>query len=226
MIGEGLMPVANRRPATDDWPFVYLQEKSFSPIYVKGLLAIAAISIAAIFLIAPRATLQRFDWHMFFLGAAFALLEVKALTTFALLFGSTWIVNSLVFFAILLSVLLAVLLNARCKIKRVWIVYILLFAALVTNPRHSPGIINSRECAAALPHSERADFRARLSSECHFLRFVSRHGTGRCFLRFQSSRPHARRHARIFQHARWLPRAALAGDRVLRFGHAAALEFF
>ena len=55
---------------------------------------------------------------MFFLGVAFALLEVKALTTFALLFGSTWNVNSLVFFAILSSVLIAVLLNARFKIRR------------------------------------------------------------------------------------------------------------
>ena len=80
-----------------------------------------------------RSSLQQFDGHMFFLGAAFALLEVKALTTFALLFGSTWIVNSLVFFAILLSVLLAVLLNARFQFKRIWIVYVLLFAMLAVN---------------------------------------------------------------------------------------------
>jgi hypothetical protein len=77
--------------------------------------------------------LRRFDWHMFFLGAAFALLEVKALTTFALLFGSTWTVNSLVFFAILSSVLVAVLVNARFAIRRIWIFYVLLFAALALN---------------------------------------------------------------------------------------------
>ncbi|HEV3410339.1 MAG TPA: hypothetical protein VG095_08595, partial [Chthoniobacterales bacterium] len=99
----------------------------------KGLVVIAAISLAAICWIAPRQTIARFDWHMFFLGAAFALLEVKALTTFALLFGSTWIVNSLVFFAILSSVLLAVLVNARFKVRRIWIFYALLFGMLALN---------------------------------------------------------------------------------------------
>jgi len=75
----------------------------------------------------------RFNWHMFFLGVAFALLEVKSLTTFALLFGSTWLVNSLVFFAILSSVLLAVLLNSRFRIRRIWVFYLLLFGTLALN---------------------------------------------------------------------------------------------
>nr|MBA3763690.1 spermidine synthase [Chthoniobacterales bacterium] len=131
--GEGFMSGAGPRPATDDWPFVYLPRKSFPAIYLQGLLSIAAISLAALWWIAPRQTLRRFDWHMFFLGVAFALLEVKALTTFALLFGSTWNVNSLVFFAILTSVLIAVLVNARFRIRRVWIYYALLFATLAVN---------------------------------------------------------------------------------------------
>ncbi|MBA2242353.1 MAG: spermidine synthase, partial [Chthoniobacterales bacterium] len=128
--GEGYM-TGTANPATDDWPFVYLPRKSFPSIYIKGLVAIAVISLAGILSVAPRSTLRRFDWHMFFLGVAFALLEVKALITFALLFGSTWNVNSLVFFAILASVLIAVLVNARCKIRRVWIFYVLLFATLL-----------------------------------------------------------------------------------------------
>ena len=44
---------------------------------------------------------------MFFLGAAFMLLETKAVVQLALLFGSTWLVNSLVFFAALILILLA-----------------------------------------------------------------------------------------------------------------------
>lgn len=132
--GEGFMSAsAGRAPATDDWPFVYLPAKSFPAIYIKGLLVIAAISLGAVFWIAPRETLRRFDWHMFFLGAAFALLEVKALTTFALLFGSTWNVNSLVFFAILSSVLLAVFVNARFPFRRIAIWYALLFGAIALN---------------------------------------------------------------------------------------------
>ena len=82
---------------------------------------------------APRKTLRRFDWHMFFLGMAFMLLEVKSLTTFSLLFGSTWLVNSLVFFAILSSVLLAILVNRRFKFKRISVFYLLLFGVLLLN---------------------------------------------------------------------------------------------
>ncbi len=131
--GEGFMPMTDRAPATDDWPFVYLPQKSFPSIYLRGLAVVTAISLAAIWWIAPPGTWRRFDWHMFFLGVAFALLEVKALTTFALLFGSTWLVNSLVFFAILASVLVAVRVNARCTVRRIWIFYVLLFATLALN---------------------------------------------------------------------------------------------
>ena len=131
--GEGFFPASDIAAATDDWPFVYLPHKSFPAIYIRGLLVVAGISLAGIFWVAPRGTLRRFDWHMFFLGAAFALLEVKALTTFALLFGSTWNVNSLVFFAILASVLLAVLLNARFAVRRIWIWYSMLFGMLALN---------------------------------------------------------------------------------------------
>jgi hypothetical protein len=133
VIGEGYYAPTQRAPATDDWPFLYLPEKSFPSLYLTGLALIGLISLLSVVAIAPRRTLRRFDWHMFFLGVAFALLEVKALTTFALLFGSTWTVNSLVFFAILSSVLLAVLVNARFRFRRIWIFYALLFGMLVLN---------------------------------------------------------------------------------------------
>jgi SAM-dependent methyltransferase len=131
--GEGFYASAGREPATDDWPFLYLLDRSFPSIYLAGLGVVGLISLAGVFAIAPRRTLRRFDWHMFFLGMAFALLEVKSLTTFALLFGSTWLVNSLVFFAILSSVLLAVLLNSRLRIRRIRVFYVLLFATLALN---------------------------------------------------------------------------------------------
>jgi hypothetical protein len=131
--GEGLMGMTSIPPATDDWPFVYLPRPSFPGLYLRGLVLVAAVSLAGIWLIAPRNVLRRFDWHMFFLGAAFALLEVKALIVFALLFGSTWIVNSLVFFAILASVLIAVRVNVRFRVRRIGIFYLLLFAMLALN---------------------------------------------------------------------------------------------
>ncbi len=133
VIGEGYFPRTLRSPATDDWPFLYLPEKSFPSLYIVGLAMVGLISLGGLLLVAPVRTLRRFNWHMFFLGVAFALLEVKALITFALLFGSTWVVNSLVFFAILSSVLLAVLVNARFKFRRIGIFYALLFGMLILN---------------------------------------------------------------------------------------------
>src|SRR5205823_1970663 len=133
VIGEGYYPLTNDTMATDDWPFLYLRDHSFPLIYVLGLLMVAFYALGGTLLLAPRKTLRRFDWHMFFLGVAFMVLEVKSLTTFSLLFGSTWFVNSLVFFAILSSVLLAVLVNSRLKIKRIIPWYVVLFDVLVLN---------------------------------------------------------------------------------------------
>ena len=119
--------------ASDDWPFVYMPARSIPGLYLTALAMVLGISLVLLLVVAPRNTLRRFDWHFFFLGAAFMLLETRSLVTFALLFGSTWMVNSLVFFAILSSVLLAILFNARFRIQRVWPLYVLLFAMLVIN---------------------------------------------------------------------------------------------
>lgn len=133
IIGEGYLPLSTIAPATDDWPFLYLHDRSFPLLYIEGLAVVAGVALVGTLALAPRKTLRRFNWHMFFLGVAFMLLEVKSLTTFALLFGSTWMVNSLVFFAILSSVLLAVLVNSRFKIRRIMPFYLLLFGVLVLN---------------------------------------------------------------------------------------------
>ena len=45
---------------------------------------------------------------LFFMGAAFLLLETKNVATFAMLFGTTWLVNALVFAGVLVIVLAAV----------------------------------------------------------------------------------------------------------------------
>ncbi len=133
IIGQGYFPLTSATPATDDWPFLYLQDRSFPTIYILGLAMVAFYALIGTVTFAPRKTLRRFDWHMFFLGMAFMLLEVKSLTTFSLLFGTTWLVNSLVFFAILSSVLLAILVNRRFKFKRISVFYLLLFGILLLN---------------------------------------------------------------------------------------------
>src|SRR5206468_9988300 len=74
--------------------------------------------------------LRRFGPHCFVLGMAFLLLETRSLVSFSLLFGSTWLVNALAFFAILASVLLAILVNARLKLRRAELLYGALFMAV------------------------------------------------------------------------------------------------
>src|SRR6266571_4922192 len=133
VLGQGYYPLTNATPATDDWPFLYLVDRSFPLLYVAGLAMVAIFAVGGVLIFAPRKVLRRFDWHMFFLGVAFMLLEVKSLTTFSLLFGSTWLVNSLVFFAILTSVFLAILVNRRFKIKHIGLFYVLLFGILILN---------------------------------------------------------------------------------------------
>lgn len=119
--------------ATDDWPFLYMQEPSLPTAYGVTLALIVAFSVAYILLLAPQRRLGQGDWAFFFMGAAFLLLETRSITRFLLLFGSTWIVNALVFFAILVAVLIANWLAARFKFRRLWVLGALLVAALAAN---------------------------------------------------------------------------------------------
>jgi hypothetical protein len=123
---------ATPRPATDDWPFLYLKEPQIAAQY---LVALGVVLLWALLLIARGArrsgtSFRRFSPHFFVLGVAFLLLETRSLVTFSLLFGSTWIVNSLVFFAILASVLAAIAVNARFPIRDARPLYAALFAVI------------------------------------------------------------------------------------------------
>jgi len=98
--------------ATDDWPFLYLNPRGRPVAYVLVL----GLILAASWLLIRRSFRARdagFDWHMFFLGAAFMLVEVKSIAELSLLFGSTWLVNSAVFSGILLMILAANAVVAR-----------------------------------------------------------------------------------------------------------------
>jgi hypothetical protein len=67
---------------------------------------------------------------LMFMGGAFLLLETKNIVQFALPFGTTWVVNSLVFAGILLSVLAAVEVARRVRLPRPIVLFGALFAAL------------------------------------------------------------------------------------------------
>src|SRR5204863_4976280 len=86
-------------PATDDWPFLYLRDPFIAPYYVGAIALILLFAVLLVTRAAARSgtSLRRFSPHFFVLGVAFLLLETRSLVTFSLLFGTTWLVNSLVF---------------------------------------------------------------------------------------------------------------------------------
>jgi hypothetical protein len=71
-------------------------------------------------------------WYLdlFFMGAAFLLLETKTVVQFSLLFGSTWFVNVLVFAGILTSVLGAIEVARWKRLPRPPVLYGALFILL------------------------------------------------------------------------------------------------
>jgi spermidine synthase len=136
---------------TDDWPFLYLRDRAIpGRPGISGMAMIGGLSIAILLaftwpvwfgrgggevessdvVTAPPAR-ARFNVHMFFLGAGFMLLETKGVVHMALLFGSTWVVNSVVFFAILVMILIANLFVLALRPRNPWPWYGLLGAALL-----------------------------------------------------------------------------------------------
>jgi hypothetical protein len=115
--------------ATDDWPYLYLQRRGIPLTYWVVLIAVVAIAWISTRKAFPEA--HGIDWHFFFLGGAFLLIEFKSVTELALLFGSTWIVNVLAVSAVLIMVLLANLVVARLHQVNATVLYALLFAALL-----------------------------------------------------------------------------------------------
>lgn len=117
-------------PVHDDRPFLYVKGNSIPAFYLLAVAAILLVSILAVRLVGgPMRGMARYG-DLFFMGAAFLLLETKSVTTFALLFGTTWLVNAIVFAGILLVVLLAVETVRRIRVPSMRVLFALLVAAL------------------------------------------------------------------------------------------------
>jgi hypothetical protein len=95
-------------PATDDRPFLYYQGGAIPSIYLWTLAGILLISLIGVRALGGPFRDMRPYADLFFMGAAFLLLETKNIATFALLFGTTWVVNAFVFAGVLVIVLAAV----------------------------------------------------------------------------------------------------------------------
>ena len=91
---------------SDDWPFLYLRGRLIPDLTIRSMVILGLVGLGMVYLFLPKRRIA-INGRMFFLGAAFMLLETRAVVQMALLFGSTWLVNSAVFFAVLILILLA-----------------------------------------------------------------------------------------------------------------------
>ena len=124
-------------PSTDNHPFLYVEDdagiQGIPYIYVAAIGLILCVSIMAIAAAGGARQLQTM-WRyrdLFLLGVAFLLLETKSVTGFALYFGTTWLVNALVFADILVAVLAAVEVTRRFRVPPLRLMYGVLFGGLV-----------------------------------------------------------------------------------------------
>jgi SAM-dependent methyltransferase len=115
--GTSVASVVGPAPVHDDRPFLYLKEPGIPATFLVTIALVLGLSLIAVRVVggpfrrmAPYADLA-------FLGAAFLLLETRAVTWSALLFGTTWIVNAIVFAGVLIVVLAAVEVTRRMKTR-------------------------------------------------------------------------------------------------------------
>ncbi|MEW6619751.1 MAG: hypothetical protein AB1422_10525 [bacterium] len=133
-----IFPVENLKSSKtllplDDWPFLYLREKKIPPHNFKGLAIIFLLSTLFLIIFTSNGSksFYRISPHFFFLGTAFMILETESITKFALLFGSTWVNNSIVFLSILTMILFANLYVSKFSPDSLKLPYIALFISLL-----------------------------------------------------------------------------------------------
>ena len=117
-------------PASDNRPFPYLRNAAIPPSYLWMLGAILLVSLLLVRLGGGPFTRMRSYLDLAFMGAAFLLLETKNIVQFALLFGTTWFVNALVFAGVLVAVYLAVETARWIRLPHPAVLYGTLIAAL------------------------------------------------------------------------------------------------
>jgi SAM-dependent methyltransferase len=95
----------NAALTTDNWPYFYQHEPGlpFTVIVMSSVIVL----VFYWFLRRIGGSALSLEWHFFFLGSAFLLLEAQIISKMALLFGTTWVVNSIVISFLLLLIVLS-----------------------------------------------------------------------------------------------------------------------
>jgi spermidine synthase len=120
------------RPATDNWPFLYMRSRNLPAHYVAALAAVLLVSAMAVWLSLGGSTVG-WSWSFFWLGAGFMLLETKSIVQFALLWGSTWSSASLAIVSVLVTALVSAFVAGRVEIRRRGLVAASLIGLLALN---------------------------------------------------------------------------------------------
>jgi hypothetical protein len=122
------------RLATDDWPYIYLERPEIPPLYfvLAGVMLVLLFAFGRALSVPGLAIGKSLtNWHFFFLGAAFLLLEVQNVSKAAVVLGNTWEVNAIIISGVLGMILLANSVVARFPNLPLWPVYVLLVATCV-----------------------------------------------------------------------------------------------
>ncbi|MGH8924440.1 MAG: spermidine synthase, partial [Acidimicrobiia bacterium] len=117
-------------PSVDDFPFLYVRDREIPSLYTVTLALIALASLITVRVGVGSFSRLKPYGDLFALGAAFLLLETKSVVQFALWFGTTWVVNALVFAGILAAVLGAVAVAKKVSLPRATVLYGFLFVSL------------------------------------------------------------------------------------------------
>ena len=113
-----MAPVSHMTLTTDDWPYFYQKERGV-PAAVLGmsgfLICFTWYLVRRLLGTGHQKISQAWSTHFFLLGAGFMLLEAQIISKMALLFGTTWVVNSIVVSGLLLLIVISNLIFERWK---------------------------------------------------------------------------------------------------------------
>ncbi len=208
---------------SDDWPFLYLKDRGIPPFYAKALGGVIALVFLLSLLVhwtMPGDSNEaggRVKLAFLLMGTAFLLLEAKSVIQFSLLFGTTWLNNSLVFLAVLLFVLAANWVATLVSGSRVvWITYVLLMAFCLAAFLYPLGrllavqSVAARFVAASVLTFSPIFFANIIFSVTFRQRKVAEHLFGWNLMGAAHGRD-----SRVFQHATWLQRSGRPGGDLL-----------
>ncbi|MCP3980846.1 MAG: methyltransferase domain-containing protein [bacterium] len=125
---------------TDDWPFLYLPGRAvpWAYVWVVGGLVLTSVVVLRLGGL-PFGDFTSSHAHLFFLGAAFLLMEVHAINRLALLFGTTWLVSGVTIALVLLLIVGANLTLLRFGSLPYSVAYVGLALSLVVSYLIDPG---------------------------------------------------------------------------------------